>query len=219
MVNTSNVNNNMLLPEFLREHIKSALYPLYDRKSSKECAYFCRLNTGKNVTLAGMLSFMEKYGCEIPNEIYYHYKLKRKTVIDKREHTYTLSVHSDLHRFDSSGIISKNTGADVIKIALWRVYRWIKENNFQDDIKILMPVHDEVVYEIKEDKLDIYIPELCEIMKIRDLTDKLKWPVPLEVDAEYGDSFFVDHDYWKEFADRKKKLEKESGATVYWLMD
>jgi hypothetical protein len=63
---------------------------------------------------------------------------------------------------------------------------------------MLMPVHDEVVFEIKEDKLDFYIPELCEIMAIKDLVEALAWPVPFEVDAEYGDSFHVDHNYWKE---------------------
>lgn len=205
-----NVNNSMLLPEFLREYFKSALRKVYDRKNPNECAYFCKINTGKKVTLAGMLSFMKKYECELPEEIYYHYKLKSKTIIDKKEHTYTLSVHSDLHRFDSAGIISKNTGADIIKIALWRVYKWIIENNFQDDVKILLPVHDEVVYEIKENKLDFYIPEICKIMKIRDLTDKLKWIVPLEVDAEYGDSFHVEYNYWEEISKREEEYNKNN---------
>lgn len=213
-----NVNNNMLLPEFLRDHVKSVLYPVYDRKDRNECSYFYKLNKGRKVTLAGMVSFMEKYNCEMPEEVYYHYRLKRKTVINKKEDTYTLSVHSDLHRFDSAGIISKNTGADIIKIALWRVYRWIKENNLEDDIRILLPVHDEIVYEIKEDKLNLYIPELCNIMKLRDLTDKLNWIVPLEVDAEYGDSFHVDHDYWKEVdnkeVDNKENIEQENIESV-----
>jgi DNA polymerase I-like protein with 3'-5' exonuclease and polymerase domains len=193
-----NTINKMILPNFLREVIRSNLHSVYDRKNANDCAYFCKLNTGKVVTLPGMISLMEKYTCELPSEIYYHYKLKRKTVIDKIEDTYTLAVHSDLHRFDSVGIISKNTGADVIKIALWRVYKWIYDNNLQDDVKILLPVHDEVLYEVREEKMDMIVPELCRLMKIRDITDKLKWVVPLEVDAEYGDSFHVDHDYWKE---------------------
>lgn len=93
----------------------------------------------------------------------------------------------------------QGTGADIIKIALWRVYNWIKDNRLQDDVKILMPIHDEIVYEIKEDKLDIIIPELCEIMKLKDVCSILKWKVPLEVDAEYGDSFDVDRNFWEEY--------------------
>lgn len=200
-----NVNNTMLLPEFLRGHVISVLSPVYDRKDGNDCAYFCKLNKGRKVTLAGMLSLMGKYNCEMPEQVYYHYKLKRKTVIDDKDHTYTLSVHSYLHRFDSFGIISKNTGADIIKIALWRVYRWIKDNGLENDVKILLPVHDEILYEVREDKMDMIIPELCRLMKIRDVTDKLKWEVPLEVDAEYGDSFHVNHDYWKEMKARMKE--------------
>jgi hypothetical protein len=200
-----NVNNSMLLPEFLRDRVKSILYPVYNRKDGKECAYFCKLSKGRKVTIAGMLSFMGKYNKELSGEVYYHYKLKRKTVLAKEDNTYTLSVHSDLHRFDSSGIISKNTGADVIKIALWRVYKWIYENNLQDDVKILLPVHDEILFEVREEKMDMIVPELCRIMKIRDVTDKLKWDVPLEVDAEYGDSFHVDHDFWKEMEAKMKE--------------
>jgi DNA polymerase I-like protein with 3'-5' exonuclease and polymerase domains len=198
--------NKMILPEFLRKEFQNKLYSVYDRKNVNDCAYFCKLNTGKKVTLPGMLLMMKKYGCELPSEIYYHYKLKKKTIIDKTEDTFTLSVHSDLHRFDSAGIISKNTGADVIKIALWRVYKWICENNLQEDIKILLPIHDEILFEVKEDKLDFVIPELCRIMKLRDLTDKLKWEVPFDVDAEYGDTFDVDHNYWEEY---KEKIKKE----------
>ncbi len=200
-----NVSNQMLLPEFLREPVKAVLQPVYDRKDKNDCAYFCKLNTGKKVTLPGILSFMDKHGVELPEEIYYHYKLKKKTVLDKVESTYTLSVHSDLHRFDSAGIISKNTGADIIKIALWRVYRWIKDNGLENDVKILLPVHDEVLFEVRKDKLDTIVPELCRLMKIRDVTDKLKWVVPLDVDAEYGDSFHVDHDFWKEMKAKMKE--------------
>lgn len=98
----------------------------------------------------------------------------------------------------------QGSGADVIKIALWRVYKWIKDNNLQDDIKILLPVHDEILFEVREDKLDMLVPELCQIMKIRDVTDKLKWVVPLDVDAEYGDTFDVDHNYWEELKEKHK---------------
>jgi DNA polymerase-1 len=92
----------------------------------------------------------------------------------------------------------QGTAADIIKIALYRVWKWIRDNGYGDDVHMLIPIHDEIVFEIKEDKLDFYIPELCEILKIKDLTDALAWPVPFDVDAEYGDSFHVDHNYWEE---------------------
>ena len=209
-----NTCNKMLMPDFLRKEFHKVLYPLYNRKDTKDRAYFCKLNTGKAVTLPSMITMIEDYKGTMPEVLYYHYKLKNKTVLDKKEDTFTLSVHSDLHRYDSAGIISKNTGADVIKIALWRVYKWIKDNNLQDDIKILLPVHDEILFEVREDKLDMIVPELCQIMKIRDVTDKLKWVVPLDVDAEYGDTFDVDHNYWEELKEKNKPINVESALKV-----
>jgi len=92
----------------------------------------------------------------------------------------------------------QGSGADIIKIALYRCWKWIRDNGYGDDVRMLMPIHDEIVFEVREDKMDFFVPELCEIMKMRDLVEALGWVVPLEVDAEYGDSFHVDRDYWKE---------------------
>jgi DNA polymerase I-like protein with 3'-5' exonuclease and polymerase domains/intein/homing endonuclease len=98
----------------------------------------------------------------------------------------------------------QGSGADILKIALWRVWNWKRQQGFtDDDIRILMPIHDEIVYEIKEEKLGFFVEHLRELMVLKDMTDKLKWEVPLEVDVEYGDSMSVDHDYFKE----KKELE------------
>ena len=111
--------------------------------------------------------------------------------------------------------IVQGTGADVIKIALHRASKWIREQGLQDKIRILVPIHDEIVFEIKNDNSDVekaafgyYIEELSRIMIIDDIITSLKWPVHLEVDAEYGDSFSIDHDYYKE----KKELEKQKGT-------
>jgi len=90
----------------------------------------------------------------------------------------------------------QGAGADVIKIALYRVWKWIHEDPEREKhIRILMPVHDEIVYEITETKMEDYIPELSRVMKLDDIVDKLGWSVKFEVDAEYGDSFSVTHDF------------------------
>jgi DNA polymerase I-like protein with 3'-5' exonuclease and polymerase domains len=109
----------------------------------------------------------------------------------------------------------QGAGSDIIKIALHRASKWIREQGLQDKIRILVPIHDEIVFEIKNDNSDVekaafgyYIEELSRIMIIDDVITSLKWPVHLEVDAEYGDSFSIDHDYYKE----KKELEKQKGT-------
>jgi hypothetical protein len=91
-----------------------------------------------------------------------------------------------------------------MKTVMVRVSNWIRSNNLEDEIKILITMHDELVFEMPSDKLMDYIPPLNNIMGLKDiLQDILKWPVPLTVDAEYGDSWHVDHNFFKEHPDLK----------------
>jgi len=105
----------------------------------------------------------------------------------------------------SVNFLVQGSCADIMKIVMVRVANWIKANNLQDKVKILLTMHDELVFEMPEDKLFDYIPQLNDIMCLRDvLQDGLGWPVPLTVDAEYGDTWHVDHDFFKENPEMKK---------------
>jgi DNA polymerase-1 len=102
--------------------------------------------------------------------------------------------------------VIQGSSADIMKIALFKVWKWIHTNGLENDVRMLAPVHDEIFFEIKEEKLEALVPEICEIMRLRDLTTRLKWPVPLDVDAEYGDSWHVDHNFWEEHKEAKKAV-------------
>lgn len=89
--------------------------------------------------------------------------------------------------------------ADIIKTAMVRVHNWIYGNNHEDNARILITMHDELVFEIREDMLDVYVPKFNSIMKMTDILQGIfEWPIPLKLDAEYGDSWEVDHDFFKE---------------------
>jgi DNA polymerase I-like protein with 3'-5' exonuclease and polymerase domains len=110
----------------------------------------------------------------------------------------------------------QGTAADIIKIALQRVSKWVREQGLQDKIKLMVPIHDEIVFEIKNDGSEEdqaafghYIEELSNIMIIDDVVTNLRWPVHLDVDAEYGDSLSVDHSYFEE----KEELMQNSKNT------
>lgn len=110
----------------------------------------------------------------------------------------------------------QGTGGDIIKIALWRVWDFKRRNNLSDAFRILIPIHDEVVYEVREDLLHELIPKISELMKMDDiLKDHLGWRVGLEVDAEYGDTFHVDRNYYKEVAADKML---EDAGQYQWPM-
>jgi len=105
----------------------------------------------------------------------------------------------------SVNFLVQGSCADIMKIVMVRVSNWIKSNNLQNEVKILLTMHDELVFEMPENKLSDYIPQLNDIMCLQDtLQGMLKWPVPLTVDAEYGDSWHVDHDFFKENPELKK---------------
>jgi DNA polymerase I-like protein with 3'-5' exonuclease and polymerase domains len=189
---------SMLLPDFLYSEIYDLIKDKDYKKNNNDKVLVSKLKLKKKILVPTVIKLLKKYNCDLP-VLYYHYPLKEKNQIDRVSETYTLSVDSPLHRFDSAGIISKNTGADVIKIALYRVWKWIYDNGYENDVKILMPVHDEIVFEVKGEweKLDYYIPELARIMKLDDLVEKLGWDVPFELDAEFGDTWKPVYDYYK----------------------
>lgn len=106
--------------------------------------------------------------------------------------------------------------ADIMKTCMVRVFNWIHREGLGNDIRILITMHDELVFEIKANKMKQYVPILNDIMKLQDiLQGMLKWAVPFAVDAEYGDSWDVHNDFFKEHPDLAQigKVEfRESGS-------
>ena len=201
-------NPGMYLPKFLRQPVVDAIRAK-KYKHPFDRAYIYRFrHESKPVSLQGTTRFLKDYGIdfsELP-PMYYHYKVKSRTVTGERGRTYTLRVHDQLHRYDSAGIISKNCSADIIKTAMVRVFNYIQVHNLQDDIKILITMHDELVYEIKTEKLHEYIPILDNIMRLEDILQGiLKWPVPLALDSEYGETWHVTNDFFEENPDARLK--------------
>ena len=58
----------------------------------------------------------------------------------------------------------------------------------EDTIKILMQVHDELVFEIKEDCLESYTAKICELM-----SQAAELDVPLIADSDFGDNWEQAH--------------------------
>lgn len=98
--------------------------------------------------------------------------------------TYTLSVDDDCHHFDSEGPISKNTSADMMKIAMVKIDRMIRKHGWENDCHMLSTVHDELVFEVKEERLLEIVPKLIETMTFR-----LQGWIPIEVEADIGENW------------------------------
>jgi DNA polymerase I len=59
----------------------------------------------------------------------------------------------------------QGTGADVIKLAMVKVHEYIKKNKLENDVFPLLQVHDELVYEVRENKEKEVVSEIKNIME------------------------------------------------------
>lgn len=76
----------------------------------------------------------------------------------------------------------QGTAADIMKMAMIKVYDLMGLSD-RDDIRLILQIHDELVFEIKKDMIK------QESKKIRDIMENiLKLEIPLLVGLEYGDS-------------------------------
>ncbi len=59
----------------------------------------------------------------------------------------------------------QGTTADILKLAMIDIDEYIKKNNLEKDIKILLQIHDELVLEIKEELVEKEIKNLQNIFE------------------------------------------------------
>lgn len=73
----------------------------------------------------------------------------------------------------------QGTSADIIKVAMVKIATLIRGR--ETDIKMLLQVHDELIFEIKQDKIEYYAPRIKNIM-----SEVIKLKVPVIVDESVG---------------------------------
>ncbi|WP_316677173.1 DNA polymerase I [uncultured Tolumonas sp.] len=81
----------------------------------------------------------------------------------------------------------QGTAADIIKRAMIKLAAWLKGCD-TDSIRMVMQVHDELVFEVREDKLDAYLPVIRQYMM-----DAASLKVPLDVGIGVGDNWDQAH--------------------------
>lgn len=76
----------------------------------------------------------------------------------------------------------QSLAADVIKVAMINIYEKIK--NEKSNIKMLLQVHDELVFEVKQDKVEHYAKIIKPLME-----EAMKLSVPVTVEAKVGENW------------------------------
>ena len=73
-------------------------------------------------------------------------------------------------------------GADIVKLAMVACHKYLKNNEFLT--KIIIQVHDEIVFEVPDKEAATVIPEIQKIM-----SSVVSLSVPMTVDVEVGDNW------------------------------
>jgi DNA polymerase-1 len=81
----------------------------------------------------------------------------------------------------------QGTAADIIKMAMINVYQWLTSNNIEG-VKMVMQVHDELVFEIDQNLVGKYLPILTELME-----SAASLKVPLIADSGIGNNWDEAH--------------------------
>ncbi len=82
----------------------------------------------------------------------------------------------------------QGTSADILKIAMIRIDKYLVKNKLEDKIKILLQVHDELIFEIKEGAEEKHILKIKDIMETIIPLEKSKG-IKFEVNIKKGDSW------------------------------
>ena len=80
----------------------------------------------------------------------------------------------------------QGSAADIIKIAMINIHRWMKEEKLES--KMIMQVHDELVFDMHRDEQDLLISKVEELMK-----NAHPLEVPMEIGIGVGDNWLEAH--------------------------
>ncbi|HBX65916.1 MAG TPA: DNA polymerase I, partial [Balneolaceae bacterium] len=80
----------------------------------------------------------------------------------------------------------QGTAADIIKLAMINIHHWLKDNNKKS--RMLLQVHDELIFEIHESEIDEVPAKINELMETAFELD-----VPLDVDSGVAENWLEAH--------------------------
>lgn len=80
----------------------------------------------------------------------------------------------------------QGSAADIIKVAMIRIQEDLRKMKLRS--KMILQVHDELVFDVHKDELEVIKPIISERM-----TGAVQMRVPLEIDMNYGDNWLQAH--------------------------
>ena len=113
-----------------------------------------------------------------------------ETLLGRRRYLRDIdSRNFTLRSFSERNVINspiQGSAADIIKLAMIEISKWIKKNEFNS--KMIMQVHDELVFDVCENELEYFQSNIKKIME-----NVVKLRVPLTVDLGVGKTWLEAH--------------------------
>ena len=90
----------------------------------------------------------------------------------------------------------QGTAADIVRIAMVRIAEYIEKKKLGDDVRMLLQIHDELVFEVREGMVEKYVPAILDIMQDT-LSEKETFGVPIVAEVKVGQN-------WRDMTKLKK---------------
>jgi len=143
----------------------------------------------RNFNLLKKRNFCFQYTAErmilknsVYSEIYRYDQIKTIKILDKIEHTFTMSVNHPLHQFVADGVIHKNSAFHCLLWSFIEMTNFIEKNKLES--RLIGQIHDSMLFDILPDELPLILKKVYEITTI-DLLKAWNWIiVPLAIEAE-----------------------------------
>lgn len=103
------------------------------------------------------------------------------------------AIRASCERYSTNYPI-QGTGADIMKISMVLLCKdfykrgWLRTGG-DDSVRLLLTIHDEIVFEIRDDRVTEVIPIIVSIMESPDKMARPVWKVPLIVEPLISDSW------------------------------
>jgi len=88
----------------------------------------------------------------------------------------------------------QGTSADITKTAMFLVYREMKKRGWLDKVRMIVTMHDELVFEMDGDVMEEAIAVIIPLMTRNKSILARQWPIPLTCDVEVGHNWTVPWD-------------------------
>ena len=108
---------------------------------------------------------------------------RRRYLRDIDSRNYTLRGFAERNAINTP---IQGSAADIIKLAMVKIYEWINQENLKS--KMIMQVHDELVFDIEKEELNLFESKVKTIME-----GVVEMKVPLSVDIGVGKNWLEAH--------------------------